>query len=832
MLPIKRIASLLALTLVFAGVSVAQNFKIAGVVNDTVGQPIPYATVSLLRTDSTLAGGTITDDNGHWSIDNIAKGKYVLSVSFIGYETSKQNLTISKNISNVIAVLREEAVAIQTVEVVAKQRLVERHADKIVLNVSESTLAIGSNGSDILKKSPGVNVDKDGNVTVNGKSVEVYINGKPSYMSGDQLRGLLEGTDGSMIDKIEIITNPSSKYDAAGQGGVIDIKLKRSKENSGLSGTVSGHYGGMYFKDVDRYTQNDNLSLNLNYSGKNTYTTFMLSQSYDDQLAVANSNTVTRFSDAFDGGIMHELAVNSKSKYDKGDFQYYMMRLTNDWMIDGKNTFGFILQVPVFSYFTDSRKPNTSETLLDGVRIQAQNARTYSKAYSPQHTANLNYTHTFADSLMRELTVNVDYSRFASDNKNDAWTEYTSGAPYYGNFENVRINTDMKVNIFSAKADFQTAFWKTGMIECGLKWSMVNTDNHMTTDSVMGEYSSTDRQDFKYSEQVGAAYISVAKQFDKHWSAKLGLRGELTYAKGDWISADTTTGGDPYFNLFPTAYLAYAPTDNWMLSASYSRRIGRPSYSQLAPFVRYIDSRTRMVGNPDLKPETGNNFSFNVTYSQYVSLSYDFGQVSDMRNQRVYVLDNGDVELHNENFGKYQAHSLTLALTEIPLVHVKSTNTTWLTLTANLTGGYSLNENADYRQETWSASVYGDLTLHLPYDIKFDIDGWWQSPVVYGYMKCQEMYMINAGIKKQFLNKALTLTLKVDDIFRSMRMDVEMTDGGGAQSVVYYQNFFNQKVTVGLSYNFGKMTYHKYRKVGNLEEGSRVGGNTGGGIGN
>lgn len=235
-----------------------------------------------------------------------------------------------------------------------------------------------------------------------------------------------------------------------------------------------------------------------------------------------------------------------------------------------------------------------------------------------------------------------------------------------------------------------------------------------------------------------------------------------------------------------------------------------------------------MVGNPDLKPETGNNFSFNVAYSQYVSLSYHYGQVSDMRNQRVYVLDNGDVELHNENFGKYQVHSLTLALTEIPLVHVKSTNTTWLTLTANLTGGYSLNENADYRQETWSASVYGDLTLHLPYDIKFDIDGWWQSPVVYGYMKCQEMYMINAGIKKQFLNKALTLTLKVDDIFRSMRMDVEMTDGGGAQSVVYYQNFYNQKVTVGLSYNFGKATYRKYRKVGDLEEGSRVGGSSGG----
>ena len=214
-------------------VTFAQS-NLAGKVQDTQSAPIAYATVSLLRTDSTLVTGTITDDAGVFAL-SAPSGKYLLQVSYIGYRTVCRK--VQSGDVNLLLTLSEESKQLGEVEVKAKKQLIERQFDKIVLNVSNSPFAMGSNGKDLLKKAPGVNVDKDGNVTVNGKSVEVYIDGRPSYLSGEQLKAMLEGTDGSTIEKIEIISNPSAKYDASGQGGIINIKTKRNMMR-GLNGTL------------------------------------------------------------------------------------------------------------------------------------------------------------------------------------------------------------------------------------------------------------------------------------------------------------------------------------------------------------------------------------------------------------------------------------------------------------------------------------------------------------------------------------------------------------------------------------------------------------------
>ena len=226
--------------------------NIVGKVQDAQGEPIAYATVSLLTADSSLVTGAITDEKGAFSISAYgptptlptregeedpphpslqregvkSNNNYILQVSFIGYKTVAR--AIHSGDANLLITLQEESEELAEVEVKAKRQLIERQFDKIVLNVSNSPFAAGSNGKDLLKKAPGVQVDKDGNVTVNGKSVEVYIDGRPSYLSGDQLKAMLEGTDGSTIEKIEIISNPSAKYDAAGQGGIINIKTKRN----------------------------------------------------------------------------------------------------------------------------------------------------------------------------------------------------------------------------------------------------------------------------------------------------------------------------------------------------------------------------------------------------------------------------------------------------------------------------------------------------------------------------------------------------------------------------------------------------------------------------
>lgn len=797
---------------------IALAYDLRGFVRDTAGNGVAFATVSLMRADSSLVSGAITDDDGSWSIAAVDKGRYIVCASFMGYERSERQLSVSASMNNVDFVLREEATALAEIEVETKRPLVERHIDKLVMNVAESPLAIGSNGEDLLKKAPGVNVDRDGNVTVNGRSVEVYVNDRPSYMSGDQLKAMLDGTDGNTIDKIEIITNPSSKYDAAGQGGIINIKLRRNA-TKGLFGTVSAQYGGMYFKNVERYLNDERVSLNLNYRTDKTYTNISLFQAYG-QFAVISDGTTAQNVNG------HEMVMHTRSKYNDANWQYYMLRVANDFMIDDKNTVGFIFQAPVMlSNISVPMENNMSETTLDGNVVDRSQSSMNSKMFTPQHTANLNYTHVFDPAVSRELTVNVDYNRNNSSSIQANKYNYLNGS----NLE-LNVNNHQVLDLYSAKIDFQTLFWQTAMLECGAKWSMTRTRNTMITDSI--GISDNNKTRFDYQEQIAALHISVGKQFNQHWSAKLGLRGEMTFARGNWITLDTVTGGKPYFNLFPTAYVGYAPTDKWSMSASYTRRIGRPSYYQLNPFIMYEESHIFNVGNPKLKPDFSNIVQLMFAYSRYVSLTFDFGTVKDMRTETTQILPNGDCMSTYNNFGSSTSHSISLAATEVPIVHIKSTDRTWLTLTLNATARHQINRSGSYVRKSWTGSLYGSLTTDLPSDWKISLDAYWSAPSEWGYYKTSGNLYTSLAVKKLLLKKTMTIGLTVSDLFRTSSSKLE--NQGGAQ-VQYKSDYCQQRVYLSLSYNFGKAEYHKYRRVGNVEENSRMGSGggtmTGGGTG-
>ncbi|MBO4519472.1 MAG: outer membrane beta-barrel protein, partial [Paludibacteraceae bacterium] len=515
-----------------SSVSVFAGTVKGSVINER-GEAMPFVTITVLAQDSSLITGAITDEDGTYTLEVDAKN-YIIQASYVGYQTAFGGPDF---------VLREETERLKEVEVKAKKPLIERQMDKLVVNVSASPLAAGSNGNDILRRAPGVRIDKDGNITVNGKSVEIWVDGKPSYLSGQQLKAMLDGTDGNTIEKIEIISNPSAKYDASGQGGIINIKTKRNMMK-GLNGMLSAGYGGMYFGDVKRWLNQEMVSLMLNYRGEKTYTFGQFTQVFAQNDIDFESYRKTP-----------DLENYSYSGYNL-DFQYYMLKVGNDWYIDSVNTFGFILQVPYF---------NATERIMDGRNIAytiagTDTTRSVTQSsnglQAPQHTANLNYTHTFNEALERELTVNVDYNRYNNGSANTQNTRYDK--PYEGKTSwDLDIRSRQIVNIYSAKMDFQTKFWKTGMIECGVKYGLSTTDNNMTTDSTINDVACPRAESaFRYDEHVAAAYISVGKQFGEHWSVKLGLRGEYTFSHGDWKSADSITNKS-YFDPFPTAYIGY-----------------------------------------------------------------------------------------------------------------------------------------------------------------------------------------------------------------------------------------------------------------------------------
>ena len=810
----------------------AETIK-GSVVNER-GESMPFVTVSVLAQDSTLLTGAITDDEGRYEIDlstfNLQRSTLILQASYVGYQTAFGGPDF---------VLREETERLAEVEVKAKKPLIERQMDKLVVNVSASPLSAGSNGNDILRRAPGVRIDKDGNITVNGKSVEIWVDGKPSYLSGQQLKAMLDGTDGNTIEKIEIISNPSAKYDASGQGGIINIKTKRNMMK-GLNGMLSAGYGGMYFGDVKRWLSQEMFSLMLNYRGEKTYTfgqfTQVFAQNDIDFESYRETPALKNYS-------YSDYAMN---------FQYYMLKVGNDWYIDSLNTFGFILQVPFMNVDQHIVPGRNSAYMIQGTDTTNSTTNSQNRLKAPQHTANLNYTHTFSEALERELTVNIDYNRYNNSSVNFQETNYDK--PFGGiNSLGIDIKSKQIVNIYSAKMDFQTKFWKTGMIEAGVKYALSSTDNDMTTDSTRnGGARPTDHNAFRYDEHVAAAYISVGKQFGEHWSVKLGLRGEYTFSHGDWKDDGLDSIiNKSYFDPFPTAYVGYTSKPLGKLqqpisvSASYTRRIKRPNYWMLNPFTSYVDAYSIQKGNTNLTPEFNNDVELHFSWTQYLNMTFNFAHTQDMFSSKTTILPSGIGFAQWTNFGTCTTHGLNVSLTELPLVPKyakaedgsKSMQGAWLALTVNAGWLHFINKSydkqddgtPDYIMRSHYGYVGGTLSAYLPKDWTLTLDGNWSSPMLTGYNRSGSTYFASFGIRKMYMKKGLIFNLNVQDLLRSLSFNNEdMGQEPGNRS--WYKNTIRQqRVMFSLTWMFGQYQQHKNRKVGDLDESSRLGG--GGGVG-
>lgn len=774
--------------------------SLCGRVTDTNGNAMSFVTISVLKTDSTLVTGTMTDDDGKYSIElsafRIQPSDIILQASFIGYETAYGGPDF---------VLREETTTLEEVIVMQKAPLVERHMDKIVMNVASSPFAIGNNGKDILKKAPGVHIDRKGKITVNGKSVEVYIDGRPSYLSGEQLKAMLEGTDGATIDRLEIITQPSAKYDAAGQGGIINIKTKRNR-TKGLNGSVSAGYGGMYWRDLATYMHGDHLSLSLNYRGAKTYTSLALTQQYQDRTETYES-TMTTPSD--------ERQTFSRTRNQR---QYYMLKLSNDWMIDTVNTLGFIVSVPVSLGNNRGEKAHNYSTLYSGTTLLERNEEDLTTRNRwMQHTANINYTHVFSSALDQDLTLNLDYNRNNSLATTNSIIDFTHNpSPVTDNPLTIDQRTRHITNIYSARMDFQTNFWQTGKIECGAKWLTTQTDFHSATDTLK---AGTLASDFRYTEHIAALYATVGKQFGEHWSAKLGLRGEYTLAYGQWQTADSTSRKS-YSNLFPTAFVSYKPTEDWSISIDYARRIDRPHYTMLDPSLQYEDAHSSRIGNTELKPAFIHDVMVSFGYSEYVSLDFAFGHMRDMADYQVTILPGGNRLSTAVNYGTSTMHGVFLSLTEIPIVPKfterdengkRHVNGAWLALTAQVGGMHEIIKSYDglINQRQFVVDVSAELSAYLPHDWTISVDGMYTTPSIWGMERLSSWQEMNLAVKKDFPKLGLTLTARMSDLLLSTNWNSRSIGLPDGYTNTFAGNDRMHTLTLGLSYKFGTSFDHR-----------------------
>lgn len=781
------------------------------------GEPVAWATVALTYAEGTVAAGAACDDRGEFSF-SVAPGTYGLSVSMMGYVDFIGELTVSAGDNPVGPFyLEQDAEMLAGARVSGKVNLVEMKIDRLVFNVSQSSFAQGSNSLELLRKAPGVTIDKDGNVKLNGQPVSIWIDGRPSYLDGKNLEAFLRSVDGGSIERFDIMANPSSKYDAEGQGGIIDIRTKRNLL-AGLNGNVGAELGGMYFRKYGRFLWNESMSANLFYRTDKTNSFLNIYEGIDNLgIALDYDSYVPAVPDYFH---------NRSTSHHDARMDNMSLKFGNDWFLDKRNTLGFIVNVP-FSRMRQSSKPEDNESGMvgkDGSYYPHTVVNTSTDNLSRDITpgANLNYTHVFDESRASEVTVNLDYYRF-DDRQGSEQYFHPALADYYTGLVSRTVKTDNGIDVYSAKADYQSVLWQRVMFEAGAKWALSATGSNSVRNTAytFGPESVEDR--FTYRENVGAAYFNGALALGPKWSLKAGLRAEYTDIHADWITSGSVTRRN-YLSLFPTVFLGFNPNMDWRLSASYTRRISRPGYYYLNPSENYVDAYTVVVGNPGLQPQFTNTVSLSSGYGQHLAFSIFYSGTRNYIMQMPYVSPDGAQFLKWMNYGGQSIAAVSLSVSSLPLA-------SWLDWTASVNG---INLKTDgpeggIRGDSYTMSGYTALSFNLPRDWKVELDAYATLPIDLGYIETSTQWMSNLGVRKDLLDNALTLRINCSDLFRSQEANLLLKsadDSGGY--TLFNQAYLMQKISVGLTWNFGKAQGPvRRRNVGVLEESSRTGSSSG-----
>lgn len=825
--------SLLLLMIGLMGVGQGQPWVKGTVVDKSNSTALPFATVVLMTVDSTVVTGAVTDEMGDFHLKVPKRGEYVLTASFIGYNTVTIALKVEGEQTQLAPIaLEPDAKMLEAVQVVDRAPIVEQKMDKLVMNVSKSVFAQGSSALDLLRKAPGVSIDREGNVLLNGQPVAVWIDGRPSHLDGKSLETLLQGTDGTNIDRIEVIANPSAKYDAEGQGGIVDIRTKHHFAQ-GLDGSLSVKAGGMGFGRELEYRPHRNqffmeqgVNANVNFRTEKTNTFVQLAEQ-SQQIGV-NLTNMAQYS--LGGVALKQYSGSLVNVETKG----LTLKLGNDWYIDSSNTVGAIFTMPFSSVRQWDDSSYSYQSVSDNVwqMIRSVPVTEYSLS---QYIGNLNYTHIFDPSRSAEITANLDYFHNITNSNNQQDNHFLPCLPLMeprllpvDSTHYLNLYSDNTIDIYSAKADYQSLVFGSYMLEAGAKYALSHTDNNLTqirgvgysgNDSILG---STIHNPFDYTEHVGALYATVAHQFSPSWSAKAGLRGEYTYA----YNTSHTVAQD-YFDLFPTLFVGYNSADfSKRGGLTYSRRITRPNYNQLNPFQNYVDAHTSNMGNPDLKPSYSDNVSLTAGFGRYLTLMANFIYTKDQLTV-IPTLDpsTGNQVMHYDNFGSTTLMGGGLAFTEFPIgkvltfslnAHAYDYRSYDAASTSRVAGQTSAP--TVYDKHSLLASAYAVLTLNLPAQWKVQIDGYYSTPIIVGYLHTSSNELVNLGVKKSAFDGRLLFSLQVNDIFRTMSNSFDVLYADGVVSK-FEQNYLMQKVTLGVQWKFGSAQKPlRQRNVGTLDE--------------
>lgn len=793
--------------------------KITGVVTDESGKPVNGSTVSLLKeNDSAVVKYTATTADGKYQFERVANGTYILQTTYVGHRIAYTKPVQMADGELVLPDVRLEKVNASLGEVVvtAKKPMVEVKADKTILNVEGTINSVGSDALELLRKAPGVLVDKDDNLSLSGKNgVQVYIDGRPSPLAGKDLADFLKSMQSSNVEAIEIITNPSAKYEAAGNAGIINIRLKKNK-SFGTNGSVNAGWAiGTYAK------YNSGLSLN----NRNKKTNIFGNYNYNKN---KNLNTMELYRQLAD-----TLFDQVNRMIGHGENHSYKVGL--DYYINKKNTIGFIVNGNVSEYDMQGESKTPISYVPTNTLIKNLAADNRNQMERNNLNANINYR--FVDTAGRELNLDADYGRYELRNDQYQPNIYSDAS---GQNELSRVIYNMlaptNINLYSFKADYEQNF-KKGKLGIGGKIGYVNTDNdfqryNVFTNSKVLDTLRSNR--FDYKENINALYVNYNRSF-KGFIVQAGLRVENSNIEGtstgkkfsgvDYVPYDSTFKRD-YTDFFPSVAITFnkKPTSQW--GFSYSRRIDRPAYQDLNPFEFKMDEYTYQKGNTNLRPQYTNSFGLTHTYKFKLNTRLNYSHVQDIFSQLVDTIEISKSFMSKQNLATQDIVSLNVSY---PFAYKKfssfvNLNSSYSSFHANFGPGREVD------LDVFSYNVYMQNSLKIGKTWTAELSGFYNSPSIWqGTFKSRAMGGVDVGAQKVILKGKGTIKATLTDVFNTMQWAGKSTFAG--QFLRVSGKWESQQVRMNFSYRFGNSEVKAARQRKNAleEEARRTQG--GGGIG-
>jgi len=793
--------------------------KISGTIVDGGDQKvINAATISLFKTkDSSLVKINLADKAGNFLFENVAFGKYYLLVTSVGrQQVYSPVLEVSSNHPEVNAgklQLKENVKTLSEVNVAAaiKKPFIERKIDRTVINVDASITNAGTTALEVLEKSPGVTVDKDGNVSLKGKSgVMIMMDGRPSYLSGQELANLLKNMPSTSIDQIEIMTNPSAKYDAAGNSGIINIKTKKNKVK-GLNGSITAGVSQA------KYTRSNN-SINLNYrTGKfNLFGNVNYSYWKSYQNLYIHRN------------FRNEVTKNLETIFEQNTRMIHTSTYQNikaglDFYANKKTTAGIV----VSGFINPNKNTGLNTTLLKGADditdsiVVADNT---DKGRSNNVSVNLNLRHVY-DTTGKEFSIDADYLTYYQNKDQFLINQYMD--PHYNV---MRPQSELKgtlpsnINIYSAKTDWTFPVTKSSKIETGLKTSYVTTDNNAlyqnnTSSGYVTDFGKTNH--FIYKENINAAYVNYSTQIKK-FGFQAGLRAENTNAKGHQVGDSTRADSaftKNYTNLFPTVYVSYEANKKNTFSVNYGRRIDRPSYGDLNPFYYFLDEYTYEVGNTLLQPQFTDNIELSHTYNGFLTTTINYSHTKNVFSDVIKQITSERKTFQTkDNIASRINYGLSVSA-YFPVTKFFTTNI-YTNVIHDSYNGELDGGNLDVNGVTFFGNMSNQFKFKKGWSA--ELSGFYRTKGIESQIVMNAMWRMDAGVQKKILKNKGTLKLSVRDIFNSQNFS----------GFVKYQDIDikikntrdSRTASLTFSYSFGKpLQNQQRRKTGSAsDEQSRV----------